>query len=198
MADVPQSHANPAVLAENRAEAYRLKLRGLSDRAAGAEMGVSHTTIQNWTKVEADDRVLPLADELRKVQLERLGEMRQSALEVLERIHLTVSHGKVIKDDYGTPLEDSAPRLAAIDRLLRVEERIAKLMGLDAPTRSEIEARVEQKPAELLALLAKVRAEQEAAEAELTRDDKCFGCGDPDCERDHRAENAFDNAEAGE
>ncbi|MCU1685097.1 MAG: hypothetical protein JWQ81_5836 [Amycolatopsis sp.] len=138
------------------------------DRAAGAEMGVSHTTIQNWTKQEADERVLPLADELRKVTLERLGEMRQSALEVLERIHLTVSQGKVIKHDFGIPLEDSAPRLAAIDRLLRVEERIAKLMGLDAPTRSEIEARVEQKPAELLALIAKARAEQDATEAELT------------------------------
>jgi hypothetical protein len=78
-----------------------------------------------------------------------------------------VSHGKVVEDPAGGPLEDSAPRLAAIDRLLRVEERIAKLMGLDAPTRSEIEARVEQKPVELLAAIAAARAEQEAIEVNL-------------------------------
>jgi transcriptional regulator with XRE-family HTH domain len=170
MADNPQSHSNRAETAELRAEAYRLKLRGMTDRQAGAQMGVSHTTIQNWTKQEADERVLPLADELRKVQLERLGEMRQSALDVLERIHYAVSHGKVVEDPDGGPLEDSAPRLAAIDRLLRVEERIAKLMGLDAPTRSEIEARVEQKPEELLAKIAAARAAQIAAETELTAD----------------------------
>jgi predicted DNA-binding protein (UPF0251 family) len=172
MADNPQSHGNRAETAERRAEAYRLKLRGLSDREAGLRMGVSHTTIQNWTKQEADERVLPLADELRKVQLERLGEMRQAALDVLERIHYAVSHGKVVEapGPDGGPLEDSAPRLAAIDRLLRVEERIARLMGLDAPTRSEIEARIEQKPDELLAKIAAARAAQAASEAELTSD----------------------------
>jgi hypothetical protein len=171
MGDTPQSHNNRAETAELRAEAYRLKLRGFSDREAGARMGVSHTTIQNWTKQEADERVLPLADELRKVQLERLGEMRQAALEVLERIHFAVSHGKVVEDPDGGPLEDSAPRLAAIDRLLRVEERIARLMGLDAPTRSEIEARIEPKPAELLAKIAAARTAQAATEAELTKGD---------------------------
>ncbi|MFD5089339.1 helix-turn-helix domain-containing protein [Amycolatopsis thailandensis] len=167
MGDVPQTHSNPAELAEKRAEAYRLKLRGLSDRAAAAEMGVSHTTIQNWVRQEADDIVLPLAAELRKVQLERLGEMRQAAIEVLERFHLTVSHGKVIKDDYGDPLEDDGPKLQAIDRLLRIEERIAKLMGLDAPTKAEIEARVEPQPAELQKMLRQARERVEQDEATL-------------------------------
>lgn len=167
MARVPQSRSNRAQDAERRAEAYQLKLRGLSDRAVAERMGVSHTSIQNWTKQEADERVLPLADELRKVQLERLGEMRQAALEVLERFHYTVSHGKVICDQDGVPLEDDAPRLAAVDRLLRVEERIAKLMGLDAPTRAEIEARVEPQPAEVMALINRARQQVEDDEAFL-------------------------------
>ncbi|MEV4604818.1 helix-turn-helix domain-containing protein [Amycolatopsis sp. NPDC049253] len=168
MPDAGQNHPNRAQQAERRAEAYRLKLRGLSDRAIGAQLGVSHTTVQNWTKQEADELVLPLAAELRKVQLERLGEMRQSALDVLERFHYTVSHGKVIKDETGLPLEDDAPRLQAIDRLLRIEERIAKLMGLDAPTRAEVEARVEPKPAELLDLITRAKQQQEDDEARLT------------------------------
>lgn len=167
MARVPQSYSNPADEAENRIVAYQLKLRGLSDRAAAQQMGVSHTTIQRWVKDEADSRVLPLADELRKVQLERLGEMRLKALEVLERFHVVVSHGKVIRDDDDVPLEDDGPVLAAIDRLLRVEERIARLVGLDAPTRSEIKTPEVQKPAELLKRIADARAAANAAETAL-------------------------------
>ncbi|MGW4129480.1 hypothetical protein [Amycolatopsis japonica] len=167
MPDPGHNQANRAEQAEKRAAAYQLKLRGYSDRAAGAELGVSHTTIQNWTKQQADEIVLPLAAELRKVQLERLGEMRQAALEVLARLHYTVSHGKVVTMA-GEPLEDDGPKLQAIDRLLRIEERISKLMGTDAPTRAEIEARVEPRPTELEALIVNARARMEADEAELT------------------------------
>ncbi|WP_336156657.1 helix-turn-helix domain-containing protein [Amycolatopsis sp. VC5-11] len=167
MPDAGQNHANRAQQAERRAEAYRLKLRGYSDRAAGEKLGVSHTTIQNWTKQEADEVVLPLAAEYRKVQLERLGEMRQAALAVLERYHVTVSNGRVVELD-GVPVEDDAPQLAAIDRLLRIEERIAKLLGLDAPTRAEVEARVEPKPDGLIDLIKRARQQTEEDEARLT------------------------------
>ncbi len=53
------------------------------------------------------------------------------------------------------PLRDRAPVLAAIDRLLKIEERRAKLLGLDAPVRAElitidaIEAEVARLAAEL-------------------------------------------------
>ncbi|PKV95908.1 Homeodomain-like domain-containing protein [Amycolatopsis echigonensis] len=172
MANPGQSRGNRAELAEKRAEAYRLKLRGLSDRAVGAQLGVSHTSVQNWIKQEADERVLPLADEYRKVQLERLGEMRQAALLVLERFHYTVSQGRVMNDLDGLPIEDDAPQLAAIDRLLRIEERIARLLGLDAPTRAEVEARVDSRPAELLAKVEAARAAVAAQETALRDGDE--------------------------
>jgi hypothetical protein len=35
-------------------------------------------------------------------------------------------------------LEDDAPVLAAVDRLLRIQERRAKLLGLDAPVRADV------------------------------------------------------------
>jgi hypothetical protein len=116
---------------------------------------------------QADDRVLPLADELRKVQLERLGEMRQAALVVLERFHLVVSHGHVIEHN-GAPIEYDAPVLAAIDRLLRIEERIAKLCGLDAPLESNVNATIASPSPEVLAMIEQARAAQELVESELT------------------------------
>lgn len=167
MADIPQTHANEAQLAEKKAEAYRLRLRGLTLRQAAAKLGVSHQTVANWSRAEADATVIPLANELRTQQLDRLDHMRQSALEVLERYHVVVSQGHVVELD-GTPIEDDAPVLAAIDRLLKIEERRSKLMGLDAPTRAEIEARVEPKPAELMALIERARQQSEEDEAELT------------------------------
>jgi hypothetical protein len=39
----------------------------------------------------------------------------------------------------GAPLLDDAPVLAAVDRLLKVQERRAKLLGLDVPVKRQVE-----------------------------------------------------------
>jgi hypothetical protein len=98
-------------------------------------------------------------EELRQMELERLDRLYLAALEVLERKHLTVSHGKVISrfvglerdedgierlDDDGKTISiyedvlDDGPILQAIDRALKIQERRAKLLGLDAPAKLEV------------------------------------------------------------
>jgi hypothetical protein len=96
-------------------------------------------------------------EELRQMELERLDRLYLAALDVLERKHLTVSHGKVISrfvghegdggvDDAGDgktipiyeDVLDDGPILQAIDRALKIQERRAKLLGLDAPTKVEV------------------------------------------------------------
>lgn len=173
MSAVPQGRKNNAVHAEQQAEAYRLRLRGHSFREIGAQLGVSHETARKWTQVEAEKLTLPLADELRKQQLDRLNEMRLAALAVLERKHVHISEGRVVRDknpetgDVGEPIEDDAPVLAAIDRLVKIEDRMAKLLGLDAPVQQQIAATVESKPVELLGLLAAAREQVAQDEARL-------------------------------
>lgn len=82
------------------------------------------------------------AEDLRNFELDRLDYMYYKVLEVLHRRHYTVQHGKVVSlaDENGnlTPLEDDAPVLNAVDRLLRIQERRARLLGLDAPKQIEI------------------------------------------------------------
>jgi hypothetical protein len=51
---------------------------------------------------------------------------------------VTVSHGRVIKDDFDEPILDDGPTLSAIDRILKIQERRAKFLGLDAPQRHEV------------------------------------------------------------
>lgn len=78
-----------------------------------------------------------VGDELRVLELERLDRWSEAAVAVLKKKHVAHSNGRVITLD-GQPLEDDGPVLAAIDRLLKIQERRAKLHGLDAPTKHEV------------------------------------------------------------
>lgn len=93
------------------------------------------------------------ADAVRKIELERLDTLWRAAMGVLERDHLTVSHGKIIRrqvrvdladDGTETPVYedvlDDGPLLNAVDRLLRIQERRARLLGLDSPSRVSVDA----------------------------------------------------------
>jgi hypothetical protein len=81
------------------------------------------------------------AEEMIKIHLERLREMYRTAREIMVARHMMVQHGKVvtITTDTGEhiPVEDPMPKLAAIDRMTRVLEREAKLLGMDAPKQIE-------------------------------------------------------------
>lgn len=93
---------------------------------------------------------------------------------------MTVSHGRVVRDgqpdiEYdasdepkaviregaGAPILDGVPVLPAIDRLLRIEERIGKLVGLDAPVKSDVTmtAEITEAPADVAELGPGVTAE---------------------------------------
>lgn len=137
MARPPQREPNPAVTAEQTAECYELKLRGWTHRRIAAHLGVSVGTVHNRIQSEIDARVQPLAEEMRAVTADRLDHMRRKVHEVLDRHHVTVSNGKVIYLG-NEPLQDDGPVLAAVDRLNRIEERWAKLWGLDAPQQLDI------------------------------------------------------------
>jgi hypothetical protein len=57
---------------------------------------------------------------------------------VLRRRHVMVQSGKIVKGDDGQPITDDGPVLQATATLLRVMERRARLLGLDAPAKHEV------------------------------------------------------------
>ena len=92
------------------------------------------------------------AKEIGKMELERLDAMQLEVLAVLRANHYVISSGTIVRDylrdehgnirvdaSTGTPLTaaivDDGPRLAAVDRLLKIQERRARLLGLDKPTK---------------------------------------------------------------
>lgn len=129
--------ATPASI-ERDAEAARLRTRGLTypeiainlgyADASGAFLAVKRAIAATITEP---------SEQVRAYELERLDFMWAAALAVLEAQHFTVNaKGLVYLGDQ--PLADDAPVLAAIDRMLKIQDRRAKLLGLDAPAKHEV------------------------------------------------------------
>jgi len=143
MARNPHSMKPKAELTERRLRAYELSLMGWSQTEIAAELGVSQATVSNDISAESKSRIQPAADEWRQQSADRM------------RIGIKA----LMKD---IQAEQSVAR--SVEVLSKVEERLAKLLGLDAPLQQEIAATVDARPSELLDRLA--RARQQVAEDE--------------------------------
>ena len=137
--------ANKAIVAEERVWCYRKRLEGHSEReiaaltvaavAAGEPARpLSQTTVHRRIQVEIDAAVTPLAVAARQTELDRLDNLAQRVLKVIEMRHFVTQYGEFgIDEESGQRLLDDAAVLRGVDRLLHIAERRAKLLGLDAP-----------------------------------------------------------------
>lgn len=117
------------------AEACRLRTRGMGYLQIAKELGFAdasgaHQAVQRGLQAIRQES----AEDVRRIELERLDGLLDMAREIAEAAHPTVSAGKVLD------VPDNALRLAAMDRLLRIQERRARLLGLDAPQRISVDA----------------------------------------------------------
>jgi hypothetical protein len=187
----PYNRKNPAEQAEKAAIVFQLKLDGHSFRAIeaitaapdGPTRGdrIPWTTARDLLREELARRVDPKIDQYRALHLERLegelvrlNELEERAKLVLGRHHITVNNGRVIAVD-GEPLQDDGPVLAAIDRLIKIEdarrknnESQRKLLGLDAPTKVDAQVtEVTQQDIELAELVREAQAKSAVKEAAI-------------------------------
>jgi hypothetical protein len=129
----------------------------LSYREIAAVRGCSVSSAFDAVRRALGDVPLESAEELRRIELETCSEMHQEALRQLRLDHVMVSHGKVVHG-----VVDEGAKLAAMDRLLKIQERRARYSGLDAPRKAEVTVITED------ALTAKIRE----LELELADDDR--------------------------
>ncbi|WP_432021091.1 hypothetical protein [Streptomyces sp. 1222.5] len=92
-----------------------------------------------WRGIQAAKRdvALPAVSKLRQVEAEQLDALYVMALEIIERNHVVVSHGRVVHGDDGQPLPDDGPRLQAIQTALRIRDQYQNLHGLKQPAKVE-------------------------------------------------------------
>lgn len=99
---------------KRRAKCLELRASGLSLRAIAAKVGMAHSSVAEAIEAELDELTKEPAEKLRTVELARLDRL------------LKAMWAKAMKGD-----------VHRVDRCLRIMERRAKLLGLDAPTKQE-------------------------------------------------------------
>lgn len=121
-----------------RADVMRMRREGQTFEAIGDELGVTKQAVHKiYTKALAE---IPAQEvtEYRAEQADRLDALLVKANEVLAAQHVVVQHGKVVMQD-GKPLPDNGPVLDAIKAVLAIEDRRAKLLGLDTPVKQQLQ-----------------------------------------------------------
>lgn len=174
--------------AERRAKAAQLRIEGYTPAqiAAMPELGFADArAVREAIRIVRDEAIREPGEELIRIELERLDAqlVRLNGLEVkarkvLEAHHIVVNNGRVIHHpDTGQPMEDDAPILQAIDRLVKIEdarnrnaERRAKLTGIEAAVKVDATVHeVSQQDLELQEMLREAKA-RVAAQEEALRD----------------------------
>lgn len=129
-----------------RAEACRLRVAGYTYEQIAETMGYSSAALVRNDVKRALDRYVeeqkrPI-EELRARELAALDRAQQVVTEVMESDHLKVNNGQVVM--YHDPergedvkLLDEGPKLAAVDRVVKISESRRKLLGQDAPSKVE-------------------------------------------------------------
>lgn len=127
-------------LAARQREARMLELRrdGRSYTEIGEAFGITRQVATRIIQRGMDRIVREPAELVKAMDLERLDQLQVEALAVLRRRHVVVSGGKIVRGDDDQPLVDDGPVLAAIGKLLDIQARRARLLGLDAPNKHEV------------------------------------------------------------
>lgn len=127
--------------AEREAEACRLRSRSWSYQQIADELGYANrSAAYKAVKRGLLAVVKEPAEGLVQLQLDRLDAMAREVLAIIDREHLVSSAGRLVLGQDGNPVRDDSVRLQAIDRLLKIEERRAKLLGLDSATKVEVKS----------------------------------------------------------
>lgn len=138
------SRAKRADLAVRRAKLVQYRLEGRPYDDIYEELGYSsaHAASRDFSRaLESNIAEQRTSMEVyREAELMKLDDLTTKAMKVLLSRHfVTTQAGKLVEHpETGQPLLDDAPVLAAIDRLLKIGDRRAKLLGLDAPQRLEV------------------------------------------------------------
>jgi orotate phosphoribosyltransferase-like protein len=118
MARKDANPGNTEEIAERRVKAFELRKKGNNYREIAKELGVSPATIVLDVKA--------VLNQLAKEQQKEAADYKALELDRLETLQIKMWE-LAEKGDHG-----------AVDRVLRIMERRARLLGLDAPTKTEI------------------------------------------------------------
>jgi hypothetical protein len=123
--------------AQRDAHAAELRAQHWTYQQIADELGIDKTGAIRAVRNAIRDACAGPAKELIDLEVTRLEAISDEVLDILQRDHPVVSHGKMIYGEDGEPLLDDDIKLRAVDRYLRARESFRKLLGLDQPAKVE-------------------------------------------------------------
>lgn len=145
------------------AQAAALRARRKTYQQIADELGMaSKSSAYEAVQRARHDTLAEPTEQLREMEMDDLDLAQRRVLEVLERNHVTVSHGRVVRRLVGHEMQDGeylldedgkrigiyedvlddGPILQAVDRLVKIGESRRKLLGLDAATKMDVSGTV--------------------------------------------------------
>jgi len=128
----PEQARRDADAADMRADGHTLQ--HIADELGYCDRSAARRGIQRALR----DIVQGPAEKLLALHMDRLELLYAAATDILEREHVVVSHGKIVKDDDGHPLLDDGPKLAAIREARSTLDAFWSLTGMKQPTKVSV------------------------------------------------------------
>lgn len=120
------------------AEALAYKARGWTYDRIASEMGYSDRSgARKAVERAMASSVRETTEAAKTLLIADLEAAKQAVWAVLEANHLVISEGRVVKLD-DEPLPDDEPVLKAVDRLVKIDQELAKIYGAYAPAKHEV------------------------------------------------------------
>lgn len=118
---------------------WRGYLLGKTQGTLAEEFGLSHQRISQIIAAARADVVEPELGTAKAEFLEVQRALLQTAVELMEMpLPPAYSNGRMMRGEDGQPVLDTAGRLAAMDRVQKTQDRVIKVLGLEAPTKAEV------------------------------------------------------------
>lgn len=135
-------------------EVLRLRREGMSFPRIAEHYGMTQGYIYKVYKKALKGIVVENVVELRKLELERLDSLQDEVTRVLRSFTPVLSQGKIVRDfmedengnlvldEFNNPipikLQDNDIKMKAVVAALKIMDRRARLLGLDAPVKQEV------------------------------------------------------------
>jgi hypothetical protein len=140
---------------ERRRHILAERVKGVSFPKIATELGLTQGYVFKQYKLALKSAITEDVSQVRKIELARLDELQEEVIKIMRSFNPMVSGGKVVYDvvegeveprdgeDEVTErvlkkLEDPKVKFDAVNTALRIMDRRAKLLGLDAPVKAEL------------------------------------------------------------
>lgn len=175
--------------AEMRARIVELRTADWTFREIAAEVDRDVAVV--WRHYQRAMRLIPAAaveEHQAKIalrldeQLRRIDMQREILDDIVAKRHVHISNGHVVSEItgqdeetgrpiYGDPYEDDAPTMAAIDRLGKLDDQEAKLLGMYPKQQVSVTRETSEVDTAVIGMINRAKARAEAREAAINTPD---------------------------